>query len=368
MKDFYQILGVSRTANLNEIKKAYRKLARKYHPDLNPGDKASEQRFKEITEAYEVLKDTDKRKQFDTYGNVGPHVGGSRSGKSNFEGFDFTQTGSSSFGDIFETIFGNYGGFAGGEQAPAAQPQRGEDLHYSINLSFTDAASGIETPIQITHKTACQPCSGKGIAAGSSRTVCPVCKGKGRIQKQTGFMKFGGLCTHCGGSGFLPGAACSVCGGEGRVETTDRIRVKIPAGVDDGSKVRIADKGNIGRQGGPAGDLIITIQVMAHKFFRRNGSNLEVTVPITFSEAALGAKVEVPTLEGQSLLKIPPGTFSGQKLRLKGKGVVNPKTKTSGDMIIDIRIVPPPTQDLKVRELLKELEKVAPYSPRTELQ
>ncbi len=363
MKDYYQILGVGRNATLAEIKKTYRKLARKYHPDLNPGDKAAEQRFKEINEAYEVLKEPEKRKQYDTFGTAGPGFAGGGRGGSNFEGFDFTTPGSSTFSDIFETIFGGMGAPAGASSR-ARHPERGEDLHYSMNLSFLDAARGIETPIQVTHREACAACAAQGVDPASSRSVCPTCKGKGRIQKQTGFMKFGSPCPQCGGSGSLPGAPCRACGGDGRVEKTVRLRVKIPAGVDNDSKVRIGGKGNAGRFGGGPGDLIISITVTPHPLFRRFGANLELPLPVTFGEAALGAKVDVPTLDGTAQVKIPPGTASGQKLRLKGKGVVNPKTHQPGDMIVEVRIVPPPTKDLKVRELLREIERIAPYDPR----
>jgi len=359
MKNFYQILGVEKKATLAEIKKAYRKLARKYHPDLNPGDKSAEQRFKEITEAYEVLKDSEKRKQYDNYGRVGANFGtGHKQG--DFEGFDFSSTGGSSFGDIFETIFG--AGQAGAYRESG--PVRGEDLHYTMSMSFLDAARGIETPIQISHKESCLRCKGQGGEPGAGRSVCSACAGKGRVQKQSGFMKFSTPCPVCRGSGQAAGPACTLCHGEGRMEKVIRIRVRIPAGVEDGSKVRITGKGNSGPRGGQAGDLIITIQVAPHKVFRRQGQNLEINLPITFSEAALGSRIEVPTLEGTAMLKVPPGTLSGQKLRLKGLGFANPKSKSSGDMIVEIKIVPPPTKDMRVRELLKELEKVAPYNPR----
>ncbi len=366
MKDFYQILGVNKNTSIADIKKAYRKLARKYHPDLNPGDKASEQRFKEINEAHETLKDPDKKKQYDLYGSLGARGGPGGSGRQsgNFEGFDFSNPGNSSFGDIFETIFGNAAGqrASAGRRGPSPEP--GEDLNYSINLNFMDAANGIETPIQISHRQTCTTCRGKGVDSSSAQTTCPVCHGQGRVQKQTGFMKFGSVCPHCGGSGILPGNPCRACGGEGRTEKIARMRVKIPAGVDNESKVRIPGKGNAGRNGGPDGDLIITIHVSPHKIFRRNGLDLEMSLPVTYAEAALGGKVEIPTLNGSSLFKIPPGTLSGQKLRLKGKGIINAKTRSEGDLYVEIKIVPPSTKDLKVRELLKEIEKIAPYNPR----
>ncbi|MBN2346825.1 MAG: molecular chaperone DnaJ [Candidatus Aminicenantes bacterium] len=368
MKDYYEVLGVRRDASISDIKKAYRKLARKYHPDLNPGDKAAEQRFKEINEAHETLKDPAKKKQYDLYGSLGAH--GPESGRNggHFEGFDFSRSGGSSFGDIFETIFGNFAGPRSQTGKKGLRPERGEDLHYSMNLQFIDAARGIETAIQVGHKQPCAACKGKGIDPASKQSTCPTCGGQGRVQKQSGFMKFGSICPNCGGSGVLAGAPCRACGGDGRVETTSRLRVRIPAGVDNDSKVRISGKGNTGRNGGPPGDLIITIHVSPHKVFRRSGQNLEMFLPVTYAEAALGAKIEIPTLDGSSLFKVPPGTSSGQKLRLKGKGIVNPKTREYGDLVVEIRIVPPSTKDLKVRELLKEIEKVAPYDPREELR
>ena len=364
MNDYYTILGVGKKASLSEIKKAYRKLARKHHPDLNPGDKAAEKKFKEINQAYEVLKDPQKRKQFDTFGNLG---GNSRQTRdfSNFEGFDFNSPGSSSFGDIFETLFGSRQSQARGRER---KPEPGEDLLYSMNLGFLDAAVGLETPIQVVRKEKCTNCGGKGIEAGSAKETCPTCKGSGRVEKQTGFMKFASTCMQCGGSGYLPGKNCSSCHGEGRADKVTKIKARIPAGVENNARVRLAGKGNAGRFGGPAGDLIITINVSPHNFFKRNGANLDIVVPVTYLEAALGAKIEVPTLDGQALLKIPPSTPSGRKLRLKNKGIINPKTKNRGDMMIEIKIVPPPVKDIEVRQLLKDIEKKAPYNPRTGLE
>jgi molecular chaperone DnaJ len=219
----------------------------------------------------------------------------------------------------------------------------------------------------VVRKDVCGTCNGKGIHPGSSRTTCPVCKGSGKTEQQSGFMKFASPCQNCGGSGSLPGNPCTTCGGDGRVDKVARIRAKIPAGVDDQSKVRLPGKGNAGRFGGPTGDLIITIRVTPHKFFVRHGPHLEIVLPVTYAEAALGAKIEVPTLEGKALLKVPPAVQSGSKLRLKGKGIYNPKTRSKGDMIVEVKIVPPPTKDLKVRELLRQIEEVAPYHPREKL-
>lgn len=366
MSDYYIILGINRDASLSEIKKAYQKMARKFHPDINPGDKEAEKRFKEINEAYEVLKEPDKRQQYDNFGtisgNFGTHQG------TDFEGFDFTTTGTSSFGDIFESIFGV--GVRGSFQTlhRPGKPELGEDLHYTINLSFLDAARGIETPIQLVHKETCLSCGGQGIKTDSSTIKCPTCKGNGRIFRQTGFMKFASACPACNGSGFLPGESCPACHGEGRVDAVARIQVKIPAGVDHNSRVRINGRGNIGRLGDAPGDLIITIQVSPHKFFKRNGANLELLLPVTYLEAALGARVEVPTLDGTTLVKIPPSTPSGHRLRIKNKGIVDPRTRVTGDMIIEIKIIPPPVKDIEVRHMLKRIEEKAPYNPRAEFE
>jgi len=373
MTDYYSVLGVDRKASLADIKKAYRKLARKYHPDLNPGDKVAEKRFKDITEAYEVLKDPEKKRQYDTFGGTGPSFrGGSGPEGGRFDGFDFNSSGNHSFGDLFETLFGAGFGQPGRSssqqnRSSSCRPSKGEDLRYAMTLSFADAAQGIETPIQLVRRVQCSACKGQGAKPDAPPATCRVCNGTGKVQKQTGFMRFASPCQACNGTGQTPGDRCSACGGEGRTDQVSKIRVRIPAGVDDGGKVRIGGKGNDGVCGGPAGDLIITVRVEPHAFFRRSGLNLEMTLPITFTEAALGAKVEVPTLDGQTILKIPPGMSSGRKWRIKGKGMPDPKGGGRGDLILEVRIVPPPTEDLSVRELLKKLEQIAPYKPRQDI-
>jgi len=367
MSDYYKILNVSREATIAEIKKSYRKLARKYHPDLNPGDKVSEKKFKEITEAYEVLKDPKKKKQYDTFGSAGPGFN-SRGKGPDFTGFNFNTTGSSSFGDIFETIFGNISNDPQRTKSRTKRPQRGEDLHYSMNISFIDSVKGIEAPIQVFNKITCSECNGKKTAKNSKTLKCGICNGTGKVERQTGFMRFASPCTSCGGTGYTPGEKCKICNGEGRIGHSSKIKVKIPAGVENNSRIRLTGKGNSGILGGKSGDLIITISVTPHRFYKRRGYNLEIELPITFSEAALGSKIEVPTIEGKTLLKIPPSTNSGQKLRLKNKGVSNPKTGSKGDLFILIKIVPPPTKDIEVREMLKKIEEKAPYNPRKEIE
>lgn len=367
MKDYYKILDIKKNASLSEIKKTYRKLARKYHPDLNPNDSSAEKRFKEISEAYEVLKDPKKRKQYDTFGHLGGNFSKTQRGNfSDFAGFNFEQRGTSSFNDIFETIFGNIksGGFNRGSTSRRKAKIRGENLHYSMTLSFEDAAQGLKIPIQLRRKIICNTCNGSGIKNSSTSKVCPTCKGQRTVRKQTGFMQFRSPCPTCKGVGYLQGVNCTQCVGDGRVNEYSKIMVNIPQGVNDNSKVRIATKGNAGKNGGEYGDLIISIKVNPHRFFEKEGTTLNLILPITFSEAALGAKIEVPTLDGKALMKIPPGTNSGQKFRLRGKGIINPKTQKKGDMLVEISIVSPSIKDLEVRELLRRLEYKAPSNPR----
>ncbi len=349
-KDYYEILGVSRDATQEEIKKAYRRLARKYHPDLNPGDKAAEEKFKEIQEAYEVLSDPKKRSEYDRYGTVGgrsysPPPGGD----AGFEGFDFSGFGDFSFEDIFSDLFSRRGRAEKG-------PRRGEDLTYTLTIPFEEAVKGGIITIKVKRMDRCPHCEGSGVEPGSRPTTCPNCGGTGRVQLSRGYLKFATVCPVCHGTGVLPGQKCRVCNGEGRVYKEETIKVRIPPGVRDGGRLRIPGKGNVGPKGGPPGDLYIIVNVLPHPVFRRQGDDIYITLPVTYSEAALGASVEVPTLDGKARLKIPPGTKSGQKLRLRGKGVPRPNG-TRGDMYVEVKIVPPDITDVKVRELLRELSR-----------
>ncbi len=365
-KEYYQVLGVAKGAALPDIKKAYRKLARKYHPDLNPGDKTAEARFKEIQEAYAVLSDPKKRAQYDQFGDLGgvpPGAAPGGPGGAGFEGFDFSDYGSSTFRDFFENLFSGGGGVRGAEAATDGL-QRGEDLQYSMPIGFEDAIHGVQTRIRVNRQASCRPCGASGRAAGSRQRPCPNCGGSGRGTVQRGFMKFSSACPACGGTGQAPGEPCPSCGGQGAVQISDLISVRIPAGVDNGSKVRVPGRGNAGRNGGPPGDLYIVIEVAPHAYFRREGANISVRVPITVPEATLGAKIEVPTLWGKTMIRIPPGTKSGQKFRIKEQGAPVTGRKGRGDEYAEVFIVPPPFDNERIREMMKELEKISGPNPR----
>ena len=362
-KDYYEVLGVGRKATVAEIKKAYRKLARKYHPDLNPGDKSAEAKFKEIQEAYAVLSDPKKKNQYDQFGFAGdrPPAGGPQGAySSGFEGFNFSDFGTSSFRDFFESMFGS----AGAAQAAPAGAGRGEDLLYTMTVGFEDAIRGLKTKIKLNRTAPCGSCGGTGTVQSGRVKACPSCGGSGRAHIQRGFLKASTVCPACGGRGSIRGKDCADCRGQGAVERSEVITVRIPAGVDTGSKVRIPDKGNAGPNGGPPGDLYITIEVTPHPLFKREGSNIYVKLPITVPEATLGAKIDVPTLDGSATIKIPPGTKSGQKFRIRGMGAPLPGGRARGDEYVEVTIVPPPFADQRVRELMKELEKLSGENPR----
>lgn len=363
-KDFYKLLGVNRSAPLAEIKKAYRKLARKYHPDLNPGDKTAESKFKEIQEAYSVLSNPKKKQQYDQFGFVGdapprgPQHGPQSSG---FEGFDFSNFGTSSFRDFFENVF------SGPAANPQTRPERGQDLLYSMRIGFMDAIHGIKTRIQLTRMVSCANCSGNGFINTQGQQMCSTCQGSGQTYMQRGAMKFATTCSTCGGSGRTPGTQCPVCHGSGAEQKTQFISVRIPAGVSSGSKVRIPGKGSAGRMGGPTGDLFITIEVESHPLFKRQGANIFIVVPITVPEATLGDKIEVPTLDGHTTIKIPPGTKSGQKFRIKGNGAPVLGKKVHGDQFVEVTIVPPSYKNQRIRELMMELKKIPDINPREKM-
>jgi len=363
-KDYYRTLGLDRKATQAEIKKTYRKLARKYHPDLNPGDKAAEARFKEIQEAYSVLSDPKKRSQYDQFGSFGdqppPGAGGQGPSASGFEGFNFSDYGTSSFRDFFENIFGESG------RQVQVEPEKGEDLHYTMTIGFEDAVNGLQTRIRLNRRAACPDCGGHGYIAEAGQSKCPTCGGTGRAFLQRGSMKFSSTCSACGGTGAGRGRECLRCRGQGTEDRSELITVRIPAGVDTGSKVRIPGRGNAGRNGVP-GDLFISIEVTPHPLFKREGSNISLKLPVTVPEATLGAKIGVPTLFGPTTIKIPPGTKSGQKFRIKDKGVPFAGGRGSGDQFVEVYIVPPPFNDQRIRELMKELEALSGENPRDKM-
>lgn len=329
--DYYRILGVSRSASDEEVKKAYRKLARKYHPDLNPGDGTAEARFKEVTAANDVLSDAEKRRNYDQYGDPAgpPQMGGG----GGFQGFDF--------GDLFGGLGGRPG--RGG-------PQRGEDLHRSVSLGFKDAFQGTRLSFQIQRSESCAVCSGSGEQSGR-RETCRACHGKG---KAGGFMGFQRPCPECGGRGSVA-PPCGECKGAGRHPRQETVTLNIPAGVEDGARLRAAGKGEAGRRGGGPGDLYLDIHVQPDPRFERKGPNLHVKLPVSFTEAALGAKVDVPTPEGKATLKVPPGVQPGTKLRLKGHGMPVPRSEQRGDLYAEVVLVTPAIQDERSKELLREL-------------
>jgi molecular chaperone DnaJ len=377
-QDYYELLGVERKAGAKDIRAAFRKLARKYHPDLNPGDKSSEEKFKLLQEAYDVLSDTKKRQMYDQYGfyseNLPPggpgggHAGGGDGQDVNFDfgGFDFgggsgAAGGGASFRDLFSQFFSSGGR---GQGATEPEHEAGGDLEYQIEIDFWDAVRGAVKKLSITRLDTCETCHGTG-AVGSPQT-CPTCHGTGTIQQAAGKMKFNVPCTRCGGTGKLR-TACKTCGGEGRVRRTETIDVRIPAGVANGGRVRVPGKGNSGTMGAPAGDLYLRVVVKPHEFFERRGNDLYTKIPVKVSEATLGAKIEVPTIDGRALVRIPPGTNSGKTLRLKEKGVPSARNGERGDQYVEIQVVVPAPTDERVRNLMKELESVAPEDPRKDL-
>lgn len=379
-KDYYQILGVKKDAKADEIKKSYRRLARKFHPDVNPNDKVAEEKFKEVQEAYDVLSDEKKRKVFDRFGYYhenldadspfasGATGGGGPSPGFDFSGFDFSQGsasgGGSSFRDIFSDLFG--GGGAGARpqpEPPRAIPKRGRDIEIPLALSFEEAFSGLTTNITVNRSEQCSRCQGAG-DTGGPLVQCPTCKGTGQVTKSGGRLQFAQDCPDCSGTGRRR-TPCSLCNGKGTTPKTEQVKIRIPAGVDTGSRVRIPKKGHGGRLGAEPGDLFIVTNVGKHPFLTRKGDNVYVTVPITIAEAALGTKIEVPTVEGKAQLKIPPGTESGQKFRLRERGfpsLRNPSLR--GDQFVEVKISMPRIISEETKELLRQFEKLNPENPR----
>ncbi|MBI3325087.1 MAG: molecular chaperone DnaJ [Nitrospinae bacterium] len=365
-RDYYDVLGVKRAATEKEIKKAYRRLAREHHPDLNPGNKDAERRFKEISEAYHVLSTPELRQKYDQLGHraFDPRGGGG----GGFEGFDFNNFDLRDFGfgkgggfsDIFDNMFG---------QKRESQPRTatpGEDIQYTMEISFEDAARGVTAPISLTRSDSCPDCAGKGRRGSARRQPCPDCGGSGHQRGTPGFLGLSRACTRCEGMGMVSGESCLRCGGRGILPMAERINVKIPPGVDTGSKIRVAGKGEAGPAGGPPGDLYILTKVRPHPLYERKGDNLYMDALITVTEAALGATIEVHTLDGPVMMKIPPGTQSGQTFRLSGKGMPHLKGEGRGDQFVPVKIVLPRTLDEQSKQLLRDFERLNPYNPRME--
>ncbi len=372
--DYYETLGVPRKASVDDIRKAYRKLARKHHPDLNPGDKSSEDRFKNVQEAYDILSDPKKREMYDQHGfysesgfagpppgSTNPHPG------MDFNGFDFSdqdqfaggrRTDTGGFRDIFSQFFSG----RGGQQEAQPGPEKGGDLEYVMDIDFWQAIRGMQAKLNINRYEVCPTCHGTG-SSGGGEVTCPQCHGTGNVTQMAGAMKFSLTCPRCGGSGKLRNV-CPTCGGEGRVTRTETVEVRIPPGARNGSRLRVPGKGNAGTMGAPPGDLYITTKVEEHPLFHRDGDNIEIQVPVKVSEAALGAKIEVPTIDGRTLLKIPQGTVNGQKFRLREKGVLNSRTNQRGDQIVEVTLVAPNPRDERTRELLRELAGLDTEDPR----
>ncbi|MCP8967177.1 molecular chaperone DnaJ [Ectobacillus ponti] len=344
-RDYYEVLGVGKTATKDEIKKAYRRLAKQYHPDVSTDPNATE-KFKEVQEAYEVLSDDTKRQQYDQFGHAGPQGGGFGGFDGDFGGFGFE--------DIFSSFFGG-----GGRRRDPNAPRQGADLQYSMVLSFEEAIFGKETEIEIPSDETCDTCHGSGAKPGTHKDTCSHCGGSGQVSVQQN-TPFGRVvnrraCEHCQGTGQIIKEKCTKCHGAGKVRKRKKISIKIPAGIDDGQQIRLSGKGEAGANGGPHGDLYVVVRVRSHEFFERNGDDIYCEMPLTFTQAALGDEVEVPTVHGKVKLKIPAGTQSGTEFRLKGKGAPNVRGYGQGDQYVIVRVVTPTKLNAKQKELLREL-------------
>jgi molecular chaperone DnaJ len=343
--DYYEVLGVSRDCSDQELKSAYRKLALKYHPDRNPGDRASEEKFKEASEAYQVLSDADKRAAYDRFGHAGL-------GAQGFAGSPFT--GGVDLGDIFGDLFGEMFNMGGGSRR-ASRQQRGDDLRFDLTIKFEDALFGTETEIKIRRLETCAHCQGRGSASGRGPTVCSQCQGRGQIRYQQGFFSVARTCSACGGTGSVISDPCAACRGEGRAANEVKLHVKVPPGVEEGTRIRYSGEGDAGRAGGPKGDLYIVLSIRAHDFFERHGHDLHCVIPISFPQAVLGAEFELPVLDGPVTIKIPEGTPSGKQLRIRGRGVPYLNERGKGDLVITVVVQIPKKLSRAQRELIAQL-------------
>jgi molecular chaperone DnaJ len=369
-KDFYKVLGVGEKADQKEITRAYRKLARENHPDTNQGDEAAEERFKEISAAYDVVGDPEKRKEYDEVRALGPMGGmGGPGGPGGPGGFGF-QGDVGDLGDIFSGLFNRRGRGGAGRAGPSrgAGPQRGADLEAELHLDFDDAVNGIETTIHLTSDAACHTCHGSGAKPGTSPSTCPLCDGRGFLDDNQGYFSFSQPCPQCGGSGSVVTDPCPTCAGSGVERRPREVKVRLPAGVSEGQRIRLKGRGGPGRNGGPAGDLYVTARVEPHPVFGRKGKDLTLTAPVTFAEAALGANVTVPTLNGERVtIKVPSGTRSGRTFRVKGKGVPGTK-KGTGDLLVTVEVAVPQKLSAAERKAIEALADATDESPRAHLE
>jgi len=355
-KDYYEILGVERDADDKAIKSAYRRLARKHHPDVNKGDSSAEEKFKEVAEAFAVLSDAEKRAKYDRGGHEAFGAG-----FDPFTGFDFQDLNVGGFGNLSDLfgMFGGFGGFGGG-QARAPRPRKGENLKRRLRLPFADAVRGTTVELVLPRRVRCGVCNGGGTAPGTGQTVCPECRGSGRTAQAAGGIRMQTACRRCAGAGSLPGQPCGACAGSGRIEREERVKVRIPPGVIEGNHVRLAGKGDAGRSGGPDGDLFLELTIEPDPVFRRDGRNLRCDATIGLARAALGGTLRVPTLDGETGIQLPPGTKSGQNFRLRGEGVPAAGGKPAGDLLVVIQIEPPRKLDDRGRELMEEFGRLHP--------
>ncbi|MDQ4091720.1 MAG: molecular chaperone DnaJ [Actinomycetota bacterium] len=367
-KDYYKVLGVPQSATDTEIRRAYRKLAKENHPDAHPG---KEERFKEISAAYDVLSEPAKRKEYDEIRRLGPMAAGGAGfpgGAGGAGGSPFTNIRTDNLGDLFGDLLGRFGGGApGGTRTRTTAPpgQRGDDVEAELHLSFLDALHGVTTTVNVTTEATCSTCHGSGAAPGTSPVVCSRCGGRGVVSDNQGLFSFSRACPQCGGRGMMVETPCPTCRGSGSETRPRQVKVRIPAGVDDGQRIRVKGRGAPGRGGGPAGDLWVTVRVASHQVFGRKGRNLTLTVPITFAEAALGAEITVPTLDGTVVLRVPPGTKSGSKFRVKGRGVAD--EKGAGDLLVTVEVAVPTKLSPAQREAIEALATASTESPRTHL-
>ena len=348
-QDYYEVLGVAKNASDAELKKAYRRAAQKHHPDRNPDDAAAEEKFKECKEAYEVLSDAQKRAAYDQFGHAGvdPSMGGGHGGFGGGGGASFSDV----FGDVFGDIFGGGGGRGGGQRV-----YRGADLRYNLELSLEDAVRGTTVKIRVPTYTSCKTCDGSGAKKGTRPSTCTTCGGHGQVRMQQGFFSVQQTCPRCNGTGTIIGDPCGDCHGQGRVKEQKTLSVKVPAGVDTGDRIRLANEGEAGDNGGPPGDLYVQIQVKEHAIFKREDAHLYCEVPISYATAALGGELEVPTLDGRVVLKVPEGTQTGKLFRMRGKGVKPVRDNAVGDLMCRVIVETPVKLSSKQKDLLRELD------------